>query len=1105
MKPLPRALLMALSAAMFAASPTAAQQAYLTVTGNVLTEDGGPIPGAVVLVVGLPFSTLSRNDGGYRLQIPATRITPGQALTLQARAINYKPQTATRTADAAELTQDFTLPVNPLNLGEIVITGAGTESDVAKLANVRNSVDSLSIRRSNETNVVSALAGKAPNVEVISTAGDPGASSSIRIRGANTLGGAGDPLFIVDGIPIDNSTFSTADLDPFQTSQGGTSAPNRASDINPADIESVEILKGAAAGAIYGARAGQGVVLITTKRGRQGQGVTYSLRSSFGVNQATQTPALQQKFGQGESGVADPCATADVIADPSFRDCDATRYSWGPALAAGTTTYDHSREMFKDGFTTDNTLTISGGGERTTFYLSAGLAHQNGIVFGPHNSYDKVSFRLKGDQRLNDRLTIGANVAYTSAKGEFVQKGSNFSAVGVGAWRTPPEFNNREYLDPVTGLHRAYRFPNPSATSLGISRGYDNPFFIAERAISTTNADRVIGGVSASYNALDWLRFNYTLGVDYSGDNRLQGLPQTSSNGPDALGQVIKANLSRTQVDHNLTATASYTLSPKASGTVTVGQNLNARSFSRLGVIGNGLIAGSPYNLGNTATQDAPNDFESKIRTEGYFSQATLDLWDQLFLKGGLRYDGSSTFGQTNLRNWFPSTGAAWQFTNTTGTFRDKITYGKARIAYGEVGTEPAPYLTTVTFVAGGKFTDPYSVAIGASEGGFGGLYTATVKPAAGLKPERTKELELGLDLGLWKDYADLSFTWYRRRSIDVILNVPVAASTGYTLESANGASIRNKGTEWMLNIRPITKRDLGWEVGFQLATNRSKVLSLQGVDPNGGFVGYGGNGGFGTANVMIGQPVGVFRDYDFVRCGRGIILDDGSASGFDVDAACGPGAARGALYIDDGTFSSTGQAGFPIPDFSTTRVMGSPEPKWTGSIRNTLRWKKFTFSGLIDIKHGGKVYNGTRYALTHFGTAKATEKRGQTVTFGEDYFKGYKVAGPGAGTQATLSEEWFRYDYGFAVGTSFYEDGGFVKLRELSLGYTFDGDFIRRALGFSSIDVRVSGRNLHTWTDYTGVDPETNLVGAETGARGIDWFNNPQSRSYLISFTLNR
>lgn len=1101
----PRGFLTALAGIALAVVPAAAQQGTISVSGSVRTEEGTPIPGATVLVVGLPFAALSRVDGGYRLQIPATRVTPGQALTLQARAINYKPQRATLTADAAELTQDFVLPVNPLDLGEIVVTGAGTESDVAKLANVRNSVDSLAIRQSNETNVVSALAAKAPNVEVISTAGDPGASSSIRIRGANTLSGAGDPLFVVDGIPVDNSTFSTADLDPFQTAQGGTSAPNRVSDLNPADIESVEILKGAAAGAIYGARAGQGVVLITTKRGHQGQGVTYSLRSSFGVDQATQTPALQRKFGQGESGLADACATADPIADPSFRDCDATRYSWGPALAPGTRTYDHSKELFKDGFNTDNTLTISGGGERTTFYLSAGVAHQNGIVFGPHNSYDKYAFRFKGDQRLNDRLTIGANVSYTSAKGEFVQKGSNFSAVGVGAWRTPPEFNNREFLDPVTGLHRAYRFPHPSATSFGISRGYDNPFFIADRAISTTNADRIIGGITGSYVALDWLRFNYTLGIDYSGDNRLQGLPQTSSNGPDALGQVIKANLSRTQIDHNLTATASFRLTSKATGTFTLGQNLNSRNYSQLALIGNGLIAASPYNLGNTATQDAPNDFESKIRTEGYFGQGTLDLWDQLFLKGGLRYDGSSTFGRTNLRNWFPSAGAAWQFTNVTGTFGDKITYGKARLAYGEVGTEPAPYLTTVTFVAGGKFTDPYGVAIGASEGGFGGLYTATIRPAAGLKPERTKELEMGLDLGLFQDYADLSFTWYRRRSSNVILNVPVAASTGYTLESANGAAIRNKGTEWMLNIRPITKRDLGWEVGFQLATNRSKVLALRGVDPNGGFVGYGGNGGFGTANVMIGQPVGVFRDYDFVRCGRGLFLDDGTPTGFDVDAACGPNAPKGALYIDDGTFSSTGQAGFPIPDYSTTRVMGNPEPKWTGSLRNTFRWKKFTLSGLLDIRHGGKVYNGTRYALTHFGTAKGTERRGETVTFGRDYFKGYKVAGPGAGTAATLSEEWFRYDYGFAVGTGFYEDGSFVKLREISLGYTFDGSFVRQSLGLSSIDVRVAGRNLHTWTDYSGVDPETNLVGAETGARGIDWFNNPQSRSYLISFTLNR
>jgi TonB-dependent SusC/RagA subfamily outer membrane receptor len=334
---------------LLAAVPVAAQQATVTITGHVETDDKAPIAGAVIQVVGLPFGAVSRGDGRYTLTIPAVRLTPGGTINVLARAISYKPHTAQVVVSADNLTQDFSLAPNPLQLGEIVVTGLGTESDVAKLGSVRNYVDSTAIQKSNENNIVTALAAKAPNVEVTSTSGDPGASSSIRIRGINTLSGAGDPLFVIDGITVDNSTFSTADLDPFQTSQGGSSAPNRASDINPADIENIEILKGAAAGAIYGARAGQGVVLITTKRGRQGQGVSYSLRTTAVVNQVTKTPALQRTYGQGEAGLTDDCATADPVADPSFLDCVATRYSWGPALAPGTKTYDHSKEMFKDG------------------------------------------------------------------------------------------------------------------------------------------------------------------------------------------------------------------------------------------------------------------------------------------------------------------------------------------------------------------------------------------------------------------------------------------------------------------------------------------------------------------------------------------------------------------------------------------------------------------------------------------------------------------------------------------------------------------------------------------------------------------------------------
>jgi TonB-linked SusC/RagA family outer membrane protein len=1098
-----RQMLIAAVAALTLAGSAAAQQPTI-LTGHVNRDDGTPLGGATVAIPALGLGTTSRTDGSYGLLVPSGR-GQGQTVAMTARAIGFKPQTVQIALTEGPISQDFGLASNPLQLGEIVVTGAGTVSEVEKLGSVRNSVDSSLISRSNETNIVTALSAKAPNVEVTSTSGDPGASTAIRIRGANTLGSTGEPLFVVDGVPIDNSTVTTTTFDGTGFGgQQGTSSPNRASDINPADIESVEILKGAAAGSIYGARAGQGVILITTKRGHAGA-TTYSLNSSLSVNDVHRFPALQTTYGHGDDSlgtpIPDPCVPGGVT------DCDGSGDSWGPALAPGTPTFDHAREMFQTGLMTDNTLTVAGGNDRTEFYLSGSYTNQDGTFVGPQNSYKRYSFRLKGSHHVRDNFTVGGNVAYSNSDGRFIQKGSNFSGVLLGAWRSPPEFDNRVYLDPTTGMHRSYRFPNPSGSSFGSSRGYDNPFFTANVPVSTAIADRVFGNVSLQYVPTPWLRFDYTLGVDYSGDDRLQGQPQTSSNIPNPLGQVVKVNLVNQQVDHNLTGTATYKLSPSLGGSFTLGQNLNTRSLREIGGVGNSLLAPEPFTLTNTASQLPPIDNETKVRIEGYFGQGTLDIADQLFLKAGLRYDGASTFAQDKLRSWYPSASAAWQFTKQTGDLGGTLTYGKLRAAYGEVGTQPNPYLTVFTFLSGGSFQDGWGGNLTASQNGFGGLFSDTTR-ATQLKPERTREFELGTDLGLFKDIADLSFTWYHRTSKDVILTLPVAASTGFINAATNGAEIRNAGTEWALNVRPITRRDFSWDLGFLFSTNRNRVVSLAGAQ----FVNYGGVGGFAISVAEVGQPVGAFRDYDYVRCGRGITILDPSDAVVNVDDLCGATAnSQQALFINDGSYKNTGGdpgagAGYPLlePD---SRIIGDPNPKWTGSVRTGLRFGKISVSGLVDIRHGGLVYNGTRGALNAIGTSKESgDLRGKTVTFGQDFMPG-AVAGPGVGTSALLDQNWFQNYYSTFtfLGQPFYESASFVKLREVSVGYTFTGGFISQSLGLSSMDVRVAGRNLAVWAPYTGADPETNLSGADTGARGIDWFNNPQTRSFVFSVTLNR
>jgi len=1064
-----------------------AAQEPVTLSGRV-TAGGVPIGSAEVIVPSLGLGASTRDDGHYAIVIPGARATPGQTLSVVARRLGYKPSTVQVTLRAGIVEQDFTLAPNPLQLGEIVVTGAGTSTESQKLGSVRNTVDAAAVQRSNESNVVQALAGKAPNVEVTQQSGDPGASSYIRIRGTRTLSGNGQPLFVVDGVPLDNSSFSTSnfnlndDLGVGQTD--GTVHENRASDLNPNDIESVEILKGAASGAIYGARAGQGVILITTKSGHAGP-TRFSLKSSISFDDINHHYPLQTRYGEGISGIAPDTSLGGDCDDPGSGSICSR--SWGPAMAPGSPVFDHANEAYTTGRVVENDLTISGGNDRTTFYLSGEQYYNNGIIVGSNDEYTRNTVRFRGSHRLADNVKVGANLSYADTRGSFIQRGNNVNGIQLSLLRSPPNFNNLPYLDPQFGLHRTYRFQHPSAGDIVADRGFDNPFFIINEQQNRSKVGRVFGNINAEYTAADWLRVNYTLGADYSNDERLEGCPISSSDVCFA-GRVIEGKLVNYQIDHNLSATAKYQLNSNIGGTVTLGQNLNSRNFRQLGNVGRTLITAKPFKVSNTVSRDIPSDAQTIIHNEGYFGQATLDLYDQLYLTAALRNDGSSTFGVQNRRSWFPKGSLAWTFTKVTGE-RPWLTFGKLRVAYGEAGQEPQPYLTSTNFLSN-------TIVSGISQGtgetptqaGLGGLVQGTIKGATALRPERTKEFETGFDLGLFRDKSDLSFTYYNAKTQDVILLTPVsAAGTGFTLEASNSATFRNRGLEVTLNMRPIQRPDYGWELGVQWARNRSMVVSLGGAQ----FVTVGD---FEPNVAMVGQELGVIRSIGFLRCG---ISAAGASAAFD--AACA-GATPGALYIDAG--------GFPVVD-PDPRVIANPNPRWTGSLRSGFRYKKVQVSALLDVRHGGQIWNGTKGALWSYGTHKDTEDRGATKTFGQGGWWDGPVVGPGAGTAVTIGQNWYRDGDApcpfTGVDEPCIENGGYTKLREISVSYTLDAPWVTRTLGVSSVDVRVAGRNLYTWTKYSGYDPETSLGGAVAPVTGIDYFNNPQTRSFNISFTFNR
>jgi TonB-linked SusC/RagA family outer membrane protein len=1095
---------LALAMALVLVPAWAAAQEPATITGRVTNNAGEPLSSANVTIFQLNLLAYTSPDGSYRLVVPGARVQ-GQEVTLSARLIGYRAQSTTvRLTPGGDLVQNFQLAPDPLRLGEVVVTGAGTETIVERLGTARASVDAATIQRANEVNLVQAMAAKIPNVVTNQQSGDAGSSTSIQIRGAKSFG-TSQPLIVVDGVPINNQTRQTA-----SSILQGAAAPNRAIDINPEDIASVEILKGAAATSIYGASAGSaGAILITTKRGQAGR-TTYTLRSTYQADEAIQFLPVQRKFGVGAGGVSSACTAENCSINSNF-------FSYGPELPAGTTTYDHAREMYETGQIWDNTLSIAGGNERTTFYVSGGALDHQGFMVGNNDYFKRYSARFNGSHKLIEDLTVGASASYVQTKGRGHQRGNAIGGL-LGALRTPPDFNNQQYLDPESGLHRSWRFPNPGTTALLNNRGFDNPFYFINEAESTAETGRVFGNINVDYRPLTWLSVNYTLGTDYASDDRNEAFP-ISSSGTAAGGQITRWQFYDRIIDHTLVATARHQLTSTVSGTLAIGQNLSETYFRQIQVVGRTWIAPRPFKLANTVNREVPTDLENRTRTEGYFAQATADIADQLFLTARVRNDGNSRFGVGNQRAWYPGGTIAWSFTKAARLPEHIISFGKLRVAYGEIGQQPPIYSTQDVFTAA-AFADfnPGSLLI-PTQNGIGGLYTSGTKGNPDIKPERVKELEGGIDLSLFEGRADLSVTRYDSKSEDVVFNVNTPPSTGYTQVTLNAAELSNKGWEISANFRPVQRADLMIEIGANWGRNRNLVESLGAIDlqldgtvpmatkESCGDVaalprceiGFSSSFAGQSTHVQVGYPVGVWRSNDFARCGRGLTTIGTN----DIAAAC-QGQPAGALYI--------AANGYPIVD-PNVRVIGDPEPDWTGGLSLAVDFKGVQLSAFVDHRQGGDVLNMTRASMYNYGTHKDTELRGQPRTFGKDWLCQNKtcdlfngpVVGPGAGMAVPISETWLTVNGAVGgPGTNRIEDGTNTRLREVSIGYSFKGDWVRRMGGLNQIDAKISGRNLKLWTDYTGFDPETNLAGAEAANRGIDWFNNPLTRAWVVSLTLH-
>jgi TonB-linked SusC/RagA family outer membrane protein len=1083
--------------------------AQATITGKVTSGSGAPLQSASVFIQGLNVGTLTGQDGGYSFQVPAARFRSGQQVQIIAQLLGYRAEAHTVTLTTAATTvSNFTLQLDPLRLTEVVATGSGTEARRERLGNSVASVAGADVQKANEPNVLAALSGKVPNVLTTQSGGDAGSSTAIQIRGPKSFG-TSQPTIIVDGVPINNNTRS------MYGALQGAPTPNRAIDINPEDIESIEILKGAASTSIYGSAAGSaGAILITTKRGKAGR-TSYTLRTTYQSDRPQRYLPVQMRYGLGSNGVSGNCTGTNCQIGAVG--------SWGPELAAGTPVFNHAEEMYENGSIFDTNLSASGGNERTTFYLSAGGLRHNGFIVSDKDRFDRYSVRFNGSHALFDRMTIAANGSYVQTSGIGSDRNNSVSsAVGLNALRQPPEFNAQEY-QAENGLHRSFRFPNPGVScaknnTTNCNRGWDNPFYAVNNHFIGNDTGRFFGNINMNYKPIDWLQVNYSLGADYTSDDQTVAFA-TEASGTNA-GSLDRWQITDRVIDSNLNATASFQLNQNILSSLTLGQNLSETKYRNVYVFGTVFIAPEPFKLSNVTNRASASDTESKRRLEGYFAQGTLDLFDQVFLQARIRNDGSSAFGVEDQRRWYPGGSAAWSFTKALSLPENIVSFGKARIAYGESGQQPALYLTQDVYTTG-SFADfsPGSVAGLSPINGLGGIYPSTARGNPNISPERVQELEGGFDLALLRGRADFSATYYTSKSSEIIFSVQTPPSTGYSTISLNAGELENKGWELSANVRPVMRSDFSIEIGANWARNRNMVLSLGALDAQtDGLVpmptaenctalakyprcqtGFASAFSGQTTHAQVGYPLGVWRSVDFARCGRDLTTIGAN----DIAAAC-VGQPAGALYI--------GADGFPIQD-PNTYAFGNPWPDWTGGLSATLNFKGIEVSAFLDHRQGGDMLNMTRGSMYSFGTHKDTEIRGESRTFGKDMLCHNQtcdvlngpVVGPGAGTAVVLGQSWFQ---GLANQsgpiTTRLEDGTHTRLREVTVGYSFRQPWVQKIANTRQMDVKVSGRNLKLWTDYSGLDPEANAGGAANANRGIDWFGTPFSRSIIVSVALH-
>lgn len=1055
----------------------------ITVTGTVMDKNNEPVIGAYVVLMGTTVGTSTDVNGAYSINVPANG-------TLQVTCIGYKTQeiqVAGRRNIPVILADDAEL------LQETVVTALGIRKEKKSLGYAVEDLSATELMRNKTANPISSLSGKIAGVNVTQSSGAAGSGASIILRGGTSGSENRDnqPLFVVDGVIYDNSSQVVGNTGFDGSGSAYTTSSNRVMDINPEDIESMSILKGPAASALYGSRAANGVVLITTKKGKDGV-VEVNFTSKYVLSKAHTFPAVQNEFKRGymeDTNDASGKLISSIQNDKSYN-------SWGERYTGRY--YDNIGNFFQTAGTWDNNLSVSGGTKDGNFFLSASHFNQDGIV--PGTGYDKTTFRFNGEQKFLKVFTVSVNSAYSLANTDrTLTSGGLYGSSGTGTlaavYQWAPSDDMTHYLNEDGSRYKLAGV----ADDLDPWDERNNPYWIINKDSYSDKTERFTAGINLRADITKWWFLNYRVGVDtYNTTNSTRVAANGVVKQVWQRGMLSDNSLKYTYLSHNVMSNMTGKLGDFSANLMLGMQTDNVQTDRNYKMAWNFEVPDF-FSYSNATSNNRNFAHSASLRRLiGVFGELRLDWKSTIFLSATGRNDWTSTLPKANRSYFYPSVSGAivfTQFMQDQGWMDDDVlTFGKIRASWAKVGKDTGAYETNTQLWPVGSYLE--------GKTGIGATWT---RGNPYLLPEMSKSSEVGLELHFFKHRLNMDVAYYTNDSFNQILSPRGPQSTGYIFCSINAGNVYNRGLEVSLSATPVETKDFIWETSINAAGNRGTMTGL----PAGMEIMYVTDVQYGGARAATVSG-GHFMAITGTRWTRVTnVLDN------DGKVIADYGNKQGALVLD--------RNGFPTTDNVYSYEIGNRESLFTGGWNNTLSWKGLTFNMLWEFRRGGAVFNGTKYAMTLAGTSQfSADIRNQPLTV-----VGYQEIGKDANDNPIYSElvehTWEPdkvYEFGgkevsgyniiknYYTGAYNYEvanwitDVNSLRLRTVSLTYDFPKKLIEGV--FKRASVSVTANNLLLFTNYDG-DPEVAASGAGSGGSssvGFDYLGTPATSS--VTFGVN-